>query len=54
MRTYTFFLRDESIHEAAGENKDDAFRALCLRLGKSWGWLHGEVLDVFTATDEQP
>lgn len=45
MKTFTFFLKDESIHESEGKTAADAFRALCYRLNKSWAWLRAEVID---------
>lgn len=46
MKTFTFFLRDESIHELSAPDKDSAMRLLCAKLGRSWAHLHPDILEV--------
>lgn len=45
MKLFTFFLRDESIHEVLATDQDSAMRLLCDRLHRSWAHLHPEILD---------
>ncbi len=50
--TFTFFMRDDSIYEEHAISKEEAFRQLCKRLGYSWGYRHGEMLECL-APDEK-
>ena len=52
MKTFTFFLRDESIHEVQAGCADEAFRALCRKLNRSWVSLHPEALDCLAPAEE--
>lgn len=45
MKTYTFFLKDGSIHEVLAEDQNAAFRLLCDKLCRSWASLYNELLD---------
>lgn len=49
MNIFTFFLKDDSIHEVEVDgDANDAFRILCYRLNKSWAWLRPEVVTCLT------
>lgn len=42
---FTFFMVNGDIHEIEASDKNAAMRTLCLKLGQSWAYLHGEILD---------
>jgi hypothetical protein len=53
MKLFTFFLKNEEIHEISAEDKNAAFRQLCAKLGQSWGFLYGELLNCFEKDPEK-